>query len=87
MPSNIEKFGLTMHGQMRSVGNAKSKNSTELGKIRGANLTLMPDESPGPIPPGEYSVGRSAKKGGLSAGDRVLINWCGDEAVVIDVID
>jgi hypothetical protein len=69
---------------MQNVGKAGSVKTTELGRIN-SNGTLYPDESPGPIPREEYSVCGSEK--GRINGKRVMINWCGAEPVVVDVID
>lgn len=82
MPSNIERFGQTLHGQMKNVGSASSGSIVELGRINEKG-ELLPDESPGPIPEGEYSVcsGVTGLRGG-----KVLINWCGSEAVIVNTI-
>jgi len=85
MPSNIERLGQTFHGQINSVGEAKARPVSELGKING-NFALVPDQSPGPIPDQEYSICGSARQG-LFIGSRVLILWCGTEAVIVDVIN
>lgn len=82
MPSNIERFGQTLHSQMKNVGKANSDATAELGKVNEKGQ-LVPDESPGPVPEGEYSVCDGVS--GLN-GARVLIIWCGSEAVIVNKI-
>lgn len=71
MPSNIEKLGETLQGRMRSAGKKKDR-LIELASI-GPGLCLKPDQSPGPIPKGEYSICRTVsdklmKKGKVVTG-------------------
>lgn len=85
MPSNLEKLGSTLLGQMKRMNSSNAKTAVELASIK-KGFSLAPDDSPGPIPKGEYSVcGNVSEK--LKAGDRVLIVWCGTEPVVVDVIE
>lgn len=105
MTSNIEKLGETLQSRMHTVKKSNGNALLELGTIS-SSLALVPDQSPGPIPEGEYSICRTAsdkvmKKKKvvtgsvymedihyqkLKDGDRVLLAWCGNEPVVIDVI-
>lgn len=55
MGKNIEKLGRTLHSQMSRVNSAGSKIICELGIIE-AGMALQPDNSPGPIPKGDYMV-------------------------------
>ena len=83
MPSNIERFGQTLHGQMKHVGNAESSEAAELGRSK-SNGDLLPDDSPGPIPKGEYMICKGLGKAPIG---RVLINWCGSEPVIVDAVE
>ncbi|MDE6905570.1 MAG: hypothetical protein K2P76_11690 [Lachnospiraceae bacterium] len=56
----------------------------EFGEIQ-KNLSLLSDSYPIPIRKGEYSVLSNAA-GKFSPGDRVLIVWAGNEAVVVDTV-
>lgn len=105
MTSNIEKLGETLQGRMHTVKKTGSSALLELATIT-SSLALEPDQSPGPIPKGEYSICRTVsdkvmkkekvvtgsvymediRYQKLKDGDRVLIAWCGNEPVVIDLI-
>lgn len=53
------------------------------------NGSLMTNTFPVPIPKGDYSVCRHLTIGNadsLMSGDRVLVSWVMDDAVVIDII-
>ena len=72
MSSNIEKLGETLQGRMHSVRHTGKGTRLELAQI-GAGCALVPDESPGPIPAGEYSICRTVsdlvmKKGKVVTG-------------------
>ena len=58
MTSNIEKLGETLQGRMHTVKKSSSSALIELGTISSA-LALEPDQSPGPIPEGDYSICRT----------------------------
>ncbi len=58
MTSNIEKLGETPAGPHAYGEKSSSSALIELGTISSA-LALEPDQSPGPIPEGDYSICRT----------------------------
>ena len=59
---NIEKFGNALTQRIYDTFNAMQPYQPELGIIN-ADLSLSPDNSPGPIPKGEYMVCRQLTLG------------------------
>lgn len=58
----------------------------DFGEIK-KNGCLATDSFPELIPKGEYSIlQRLALGGDPEAGDRVLVAWVGEEAVVMDIV-
>lgn len=57
----------------------------EFGVIQNNN-SLTTDSFPVSIPQGDYFVLENVSKDVIKAGDRVLVAWIGDDAVVIDVV-
>lgn len=78
---NIEKFGNIFTRRIQDTFNAMQPYQPELGIIN-ADLSLSPDNSPGPIPKGEYMVCRQLTLGETDDpltktdkdGDHVLYN-------------
>lgn len=62
MKTNIEKMGDSLMSRMAGMNQAYQPLGIELGVIQ-SNLSLSPDNSPGPIPKGEYMICRSACQG------------------------
>lgn len=83
--NNIDRLGDLIAGQIKKtiVGNASI--ITELGQIK-ANNALQVSSLKNYIPKGQYMVTRTARENGLSAGDRVIVIWVGNEPIVIDVV-
>ena len=83
--NNIDRLGDLIAGQIKKtiVGNASI--ITELGQIK-ANNALQVSSLKNYIPKGQYMVARTARENGLSAGDRVIVIWVGNEPIVIDVV-
>lgn len=57
----------------------------EFGAIK-SNNSLSTDSFPVSIPAGEYLVLENVSKDTIKSGDRVLVAWVGNDAVVIDVV-
>ena len=57
----------------------------EFGAIKNNN-SLSTDSFPVSIPKGEYLVLENVSKDVINPGDRVLVAWVGNDAVVIDVV-
>lgn len=78
MASNMELLGNVLAKRMYKAAGAANPTTLELGTIN-SNNSLTTD-SLGPIPKGDYLIGADLN---LSPGDRVLVAWCGNDAVVI----
>lgn len=78
MSNNIQRLGNTLSDRMIKTANAAAVVYTELGTIN-ANMSLTPDSLQVSIPSGDYMIQAGQKP---QSGDRVLIAWCGNDAVV-----
>ena len=78
MSRNIQRLGDTLVRRMTKTANAAVQVETELGTIN-YNRSLTPDSLNVPIPEGDYLIISGMKP---QPGDRVLISWCGTDAVV-----
>ena len=63
----------------------ESPQVLDFGEIQ-ANGSLITNTFPVPLPKGEYSVCWHVG-GSIKAGDRVLVAWVQNEAVVVDIIE
>lgn len=82
MATNIQMLGDALAARMKKSAGAAVGVVAELGTIN-ANSSLTCDSIGGQIPKGEYMVNSEAKP---SAGDRVLVIWCGNDAIVAAVV-
>lgn len=98
MSKNTQRLGSVLSRRMKATAGAAVPTTMELGRI-GGNLSLTTDSLRAAIPRGEYMVnimltgsktinGESLPNSlrSLSAGDRVLVAWCGNEPVVIAIV-
>lgn len=76
---NITRLGNALDSRMRRTADAAVGVHTDLGVIN-YNMSLTPDSLNQPIPAGDYLIAEGADP---QPGDRVIIAWCGAEAVVI----
>lgn len=63
---------------MAKTADAALSVYTELGIIN-ENMSLTPDSLNAPIPEGEYLIAAGVH---VQPDDRVLISWCGSDAVI-----
>lgn len=78
MSKNIQRLGDTLVRRMEKTANAAVGTYTEMGTIN-YNMSLTPDSLGVPIPEGDYLIISGQT---LTAGDRVLISWCGNDPVI-----
>lgn len=78
------KLASVMTARMRKENT--SPPAVEFGEIQG-NKSLVTDSFPISVPKGEYMVLSHVSADKLSSGDRVLVVWIQNEAVVIDVVE
>lgn len=83
--NNIDRLGDLIAGQIKKTIAGNASIITELGQIK-ANNALQVSSLKNYIPKGQYMVTRTARENGLSAGDRVIVIWVGNEPIVIDVV-
>ena len=85
MANGVEKLGGLLRSQMHEVSKYNiGGRSSVLGEIK-AGKGLKIDGVDYTIPKGDYLVCRSCS-GSLAVGNRVLVNICGNEPVVVDII-
>lgn len=85
MSSKIEQLGRTVDQRINMVKRSNARPVCGLGSM-GKKMNLLVDGMGDPIPKDDYSVcGNVAEK--LKNGDRVLIVWCGNEPIIVDVIE
>lgn len=77
------KLARVLSGRMKKEN--ESPVLLEFGVIQNNN-SLTTDSFPVSIPAGDYFVLKNVSKGAIKSGDRVLVAWVGDDAVVIDVV-
>lgn len=78
MGQNIHRLGDILEERMKKTANATVTVVTEMGTIN-ENMSLTPDSLQSDIPQGDYLIQAGQH---LEAGDRVLISWCGNDAVI-----
>lgn len=78
MSNNIQRLGNTLAERMIKTAEAAITVATEMGTIQ-ENLSLTPDSLQADIPQGDYLIQAGQK---IRAGDRVLIAWAGNDAIV-----
>ena len=82
----ISRLAGVMQEQMKKV-NDTTPLALDFGSI-GGDFSLKCNNFSKPIPRSDYLVGRQPTLGpiGILPGDRVLVAWIQNEAVVIDVV-
>lgn len=70
---------------MRMRRENESSPICEFGEIQN-NMSLITDSFPIPIQKGDYMVLGHVSAGRLSPGNRVLVIWMDNEAVVVDTV-
>lgn len=81
--SGISRLALTLSRRMKQEN--ESDEIIDFGKIQ-KNMSLVTDAFPVPIAKGEYLV-LSHGEERVKPGDRVLVAWVGNEAVVMGRIN
>lgn len=79
----INKLAGVMQSRMKRM--ADKPSALDIGQI-GGDMSLTTNQFPKPIPQTDYLVCRPMAMRDVKPGERVLVAWVGDDAVVIDSI-
>lgn len=102
MSNNMQRLGAALSNRMKTTAGAATRVTTELGIVNSnlsittdvlkltipkgdymVNLLLTGGTS---TSGGDHSHELPSSFRGLQSGDRVLVNWCGNEPVVLAIV-
>ena len=81
--TGINKLANVLNRRMKHAD--ERPRSIDFGEIQG-NGSLLTNTFPVPIPKGQYSVSLNSDVE-IKSGDRVVVSWIGNEAVVIGILN